>query len=188
MLTAGDANWDMLDSAYPARPSHPHAPPTPHTLTHPLTHNLTHTRAHGTHTTHSSAHPARTTDHHPAMNLRALLFALTLSGVAAAPTPSDYEITSLPGLNASLSFKQYSGYMPINDGHGTEIFFWFVESQTAPSTDPVTLWMNGGPGSSSIAYGFWTEHGPFRLEMDEATKQAHPVMYDHSWNQHANVR
>ena len=37
-----------------------------------------------------------------------------------------------------------SGYMPINDGHGTEIFFWFVESQDKPSTDPVVLWMNGG--------------------------------------------
>eukprot|EP00656_Telonema_subtile_P042700 TRINITY_DN4850_c0_g1_i2.p1 TRINITY_DN4850_c0_g1~~TRINITY_DN4850_c0_g1_i2.p1 ORF type:complete len:483 (-),score=87.57 TRINITY_DN4850_c0_g1_i2:257-1705(-) len=115
-----------------------------------------------------------------------LLFALSQS----APTcPSQFEITALPGLNTTLGFKQYSGYMPINDGHGTEIFFWFVESQDAPAADPLALWMNGGPGSSSVAYGFWTEHGPFRLALQNASdpNSAVPVLYDQSWNQHANV-
>jgi serine carboxypeptidase-like clade 2 len=111
---------------------------------------------------------------------------LAIATVGAAPAPSDYEITSLPGLNATLGFKQYSGMMPINDGHGTELFFWFVESQDAPSTDPVVLWMNGGPGSSSLAYGFWTEHGPFRL-VEKADGSAAPELYSQSWNQHANV-
>merc|ERR1719171_1128435 len=75
--------------------------------------------------------------------------------------------------------------MPIEDGHGTEIFFWFVESQRNPSTDPLALWMNGGPGSSSVAYGFWTEHGPWRLENNGT--DSHPVSYDWSWNRIANV-
>jgi serine carboxypeptidase-like clade 2 len=43
-----------------------------------------------------------------------------------------------------------------------------------------------GPGSSSVAYGFWTEHGPFRLEEDSAG-DASPTLYDQSWNQHANM-
>lgn len=76
--------------------------------------------------------------------------------------------------------------MPINDGHGTEIFFWFVVSQNAPKTDPVVLWMNGGPGASSVAYGFWTEHGPFRLADDGAGGYA-PELYEYSWNKRANV-
>ena len=70
-----------------------------------------------------------------------LCFALVCAA-ASALSPSDFEITALPGLNETLGFKQYSGYMPIQDGHGTEIFFWFVESQRAPSEDPVVLWMN----------------------------------------------
>ena len=47
----------------------------------------------------------------------------------------------------------------------------------------VALWVNGGPGASSIAYGFWTEHGPFRLA-DNGTR-AEP--YPHSWNRHASM-
>ena len=73
--------------------------------------------------------------------------------------------------------------------NGTELFFWFVTSQRDPRTDPVALWVNGmhmapwespmeygshelfagGPGASSVGYGFWTEHGPFRLA-DNGTK------------------
>lgn len=75
-------------------------------------------------------------------------------------TPDDFLITSLPLYNGSfddIPFKQYSGYMPLGDEDETALFFWFVESQTNPTTDPLTLWLNGGPGSSSIAFGFWTE-------------------------------
>jgi hypothetical protein len=32
---------------------------------------------------------------------------LAATAAAAAPAPSDYEITELPGLNATLNFKQY---------------------------------------------------------------------------------
>eukprot|EP00755_Sulcionema_specki_P034288 Sspe_Gene.102569::Locus_78334_Transcript_1_1_Confidence_1.000_Length_471::g.102569::m.102569/K13289/CTSA, CPY; cathepsin A (carboxypeptidase C) len=118
------------------------------------------------------------------MLLLTLLVALCVAGTAAL-SPADYEIKSLPGLTEALNFKQYSGYMPINDGHGTELFFWFVESQRSPSKDPVVLWMNGGPGSSSVAYGFWTEHGPFRLAPDGDNYK--PTLYNQSWNKIANV-
>ena len=49
--------------------------------------------------------------------------------------------------------------------------------------DPLALWMNGGPGSSSIAYGFWTEHGPFRLADNGTTVE----LYEYSWNKKASV-
>ena len=79
-------------------------------------------------------------------------------------TPADYEVTSLPGLKSSPAFKHYAGLVPIGDGAGTELFFWFVESARSPADDPLVFWTNGGPGASSVAYGFWTEHGPFRLQ------------------------
>ena len=70
---------------------------------------------------------------------------------AQAASMSDYEVTSLPGLATPPSFKHYSGFMPLGDASGTELFFWFVESQRDPQSDPVVLWMNGGPGASSVS-------------------------------------
>ncbi len=37
----------------------------------------------------------------------------------------------------------------------------YVESQSNPSTDPLVLWTNGGPGCSGLL-GFFTEMGPFQ--------------------------
>lgn len=116
----------------------------------------------------------------------AALLCGALHAAAGALTPADFEVADLPGLNATPGFKHYAGYMPIGDASGTAIFFWFVESQRDPVTDPMVLWMNGGPGSSSVQYGFWTEHGPWRLE-DDGAGGARPVPYAHSWNQKANV-
>eukprot|EP01084_Bolivina_argentea_P077322 140227_1 len=100
--------------------------------------------------------------------------------------PSDFLITSLPLFNGSFNnipFKQYSGYMPLGDIDETALFFWFVESQNNPSKDPLTLWLNGGPGASSIAYGFWTEHGPWRLQPNGTAV----INYNYSWNRISNV-
>eukprot|EP01084_Bolivina_argentea_P297984 513437_1 len=72
-------------------------------------------------------------------------------------------ITSLPGLDAN-TFKKYSmfsGYIDVYPSHNRSIFYWFIESLSKPTTDPVAVWTNGGPGASGLL-GMFTEHGPFR--------------------------
>jgi serine carboxypeptidase-like clade 2 len=105
------------------------------------------------------------------------------STVLTTPPPSlPQPITSLPGLSTPPSFQQFSGYSVVNETSGAELFYWFVESQSNPETDPVVLWLNGGPGCSSLL-GMLTENGPFQLQSDGETILFNP----YSWNQMASI-
>jgi carboxypeptidase C (cathepsin A) len=94
----------------------------------------------------------------------ALLVCL-LQGVLGA-VPGDL-ITSLPGYNGTLKSKHYSGYLPVGNKEKF-LHYWFIESENNPATDPVTLWLNGGPGSSSLI-GLFTENGQLATNDDSLT-------------------
>lgn len=92
--------------------------------------------------------------------MRALLFlviCLTATIVRAAPTANKIR-GPLPGYGALLS-DNYAGYIPVGP-KGRQLFYWFVESENAPSEDPLVLWLNGGPGCSSLL-GLLEENGPY---------------------------
>jgi len=66
---------------------------------------------------------------------------------------------------------------------GNYIFFWFVESENDPANDPVAYWTNGGPGASGIAFGLFTEYGPFRVSPDGKNVS----LYEYAWNKVSSV-
>uniref|UniRef100_A0A4W5M375 Carboxypeptidase n=1 Tax=Hucho hucho TaxID=62062 RepID=A0A4W5M375_9TELE len=98
-------------------------------------------------------------------------------------TWADYapdEVTELPGMSFKPNYRQWSGYLKASPGKF--LHYWFVTSQRDPLKDPVVLWLNGGPGCSSLD-GFLSENGPFHVNDDGAT------LYENkfSWNRIANV-
>uniref|UniRef100_A0A8C1W132 Probable serine carboxypeptidase CPVL n=1 Tax=Cyprinus carpio TaxID=7962 RepID=A0A8C1W132_CYPCA len=62
----------------------------------------------------------------------------------------------LPGANV----KSYSGYLTVNKTYNSNLFFWFFPAQEKPETAPVLLWLQGGPGGTSM-FGLFVEHGPY---------------------------
>ncbi|EEC19639.1 serine carboxypeptidase, putative [Ixodes scapularis] len=90
------------------------------------------------------------------------------------------EVWQLPGLAKQTSFRHYSGYLRV--GGSRLLHYWYVESERSPETDPVVLWMNGGPGCSSLL-GLMTELGPFHMASDGLNLTMNP----YSWNKVANV-
>ncbi|MBA0673318.1 hypothetical protein Goklo_000071 [Gossypium klotzschianum] len=95
------------------------------------------------------------------------------------------KITELPGQPKNVGFNQYSGYVTVNQQAGRALFYWLIESPVSrkPESRPLVLWLNGGPGCSSIAYGAAEEIGPFRIRPDGKTL----YLNRYAWNNLANV-
>lgn len=64
----------------------------------------------------------------------------------------------------------HSGYFTVNETTNSNLFFWFFKQSSANWTAyPVILWLQGGPGSSSM-FGLFTENGPFKIKNDTLIK------------------
>ncbi|KAK4798767.1 hypothetical protein SAY86_031093 [Trapa natans] len=94
-------------------------------------------------------------------------------------------IVELPGQPSHVDFDQYSGYVSVNQQAGRALFYWLVEvpKSSGPESKPLVLWLNGGPGCSSIAFGAAEEIGPFHIQPDGKTLYPNP----YAWNNLANL-
>jgi len=115
-----------------------------------------------------------------------LLFLLGMVlGASCSLTPDANAdlITDLPGLDFKINFQQFSGYLKGNEK--TFLHYWFVESENKPSEDPLLLWLNGGPGCSSLD-GLLSELGPIHVKLEQNDSFS---LYknEYAWNKYANV-
>lgn len=100
---------------------------------------------------------------------------VTYSNVIKSPLNPDITIsynTPADGtcMTAFSNQKQYTGYIqlppyslaPIQQNYTINTFFWFVEARQAPASAPLTIWLSGGPGTSSM-FGLFNEIGPCQV-------------------------
>ncbi|RZC60756.1 hypothetical protein C5167_022510, partial [Papaver somniferum] len=92
-------------------------------------------------------------------------------------------ITSLAGQPINVSFRQHSVYIVTDAQQGRALFYYFVKANSVdPLSRPLTLWLNGGPGCSSLGFGAFMEHGPFQSD-----KNGFLINNKYSWNLESNM-
>lgn len=74
--------------------------------------------------------------------------------ITVSETKADKEgdrIASLPG-QPPVNFRQYSGYITVDEKQQRSYFYYFVEAETEPASKPLVLWLNGGMGILSYIF------------------------------------
>lgn len=127
-----------------------------------------------------------------------LLCQTVLAGFPASPEGVSV-LQSRFGDNVTISYKEtyicettpgvrsFAGYVHLPPGSLSDLgeeqdypintFFWFFEARKNPDTAPLSIWMNGGPGSSSML-GLLVENGPCYVNSDSNSTR----LSEWSWN------
>ncbi|KAI9271802.1 serine carboxypeptidase-domain-containing protein [Phascolomyces articulosus] len=110
------------------------------------------------------------------------LIALLIAGITAQ-TAEDYKIDALPGLDPKEAegLTQYAGHIEITPEMNSNIFFWMIEQVHETNPQKLIIWLNGGPGCSSMD-GLFLENGPYRVNPDMTVN-----ISTGGWQDHATI-
>lgn len=123
--------------------------------------------------------PSNSSMFHGGLFLRLLLVVLFSANAASAGSIVEY----LPGYG-NLTFKLETGYVSVGD---SELFYYFIESQGNPQTDPFFLWLTGGPGCSSFN-GLIYEIGPMEFDIHNYPGGLPRLLpYKYAWTKTASI-
>ena len=102
----------------------------------------------------------------------------TVNGLQA----DDFYIHDLPLLPEEFSsIRMHAGHLPVYSQHHGALFFWHFASKYIGDKLRTVIWLNGGPGCSSLI-GAWMEIGPFRFQDENKI-----IENSGSWHMFANL-
>ncbi|KAK6956881.1 hypothetical protein Daesc_002163 [Daldinia eschscholtzii] len=125
-----------------------------------------------------------------------------VSGQFPNATLQDLNLTTIPSPinpNIKISYKvphgacntafesqtQYTGWVSLPGDFPTNTFFWFVGARDKQANSSLTIWLNGGPGSSSM-FGFFAENGPCEV-VDNGTDKFTTIAREWGWDRASNM-
>jgi vitellogenic carboxypeptidase-like protein len=83
----------------------------------------------------------------------------------------------LSEVNGVGSYRSYAGYFTVNETFGSNMFFWYFPAQNGNPQAPLVMFLQGGPGASSM-FGLFREMGPYQVASDGKTLIPNPF----TWN------
>lgn len=108
--------------------------------------------------------------------------------VPTPASPDDHLVTDLPLLEGgTLPTKHWAGLLPASPNADKYLFYWLFAPDLSQNSDlqeadiPLVIWLNGGPGCSSMD-GLFLENGPLRFEKKESDGTYQLVAAQHSWH------
>ncbi|XP_052747290.1 venom serine carboxypeptidase [Bicyclus anynana] len=67
--------------------------------------------------------------------------------------------------NKFLNFTSYSGFLTVDERYNSNLFFWYFPVSKDLAKTPWIIWLQGGPGATSLA-GLFSEIGPFKYDIN----------------------
>ncbi|TMW56207.1 hypothetical protein Poli38472_008855 [Pythium oligandrum] len=93
----------------------------------------------------------------------------------------DLVTTAMPGLQEELDVTHHAGRIALDKAKKNNIFYWHFAAASSPETAPLVVWLNGGPGCTSMQ-GALMGISPFKL-VDASTIGVN----ENSWHNTANL-
>ncbi|KAF2221900.1 carboxypeptidase D [Elsinoe ampelina] len=90
--------------------------------------------------------------------------------------------TAIPDVDFDIG-EAYAGLLPISNApNASQLYFFFQPSANVNASDEIMIWLNGGPGCSSLE-GLLQENGPFQWQYGTFK----PVANNYRWSNLTNM-
>ena len=99
-----------------------------------------------------------------------------------SPKTAPFFIESWPGVDFETG-EFYGGSIPINESDPSRTLFFIFKPATQTPVDEVTIWLQGGPGCSSLL-GFFSENGPISWQPGTGNQKA---KNRYAWSEMTNM-